>query len=393
MQLINLSIVVPTRNRHATLTVIVDQFLSWSSQAFELVVEDNSDDLGAFAVVLERHSGDPRLRYHFHPASRSMVDNCEAAVARARGQVLSLIGDDDSVTQQCIEVARWMVEQDVEALVCGVAHYTWPDMVHAVSINQGYNGKLILPEVVGITRPVDVAAEFRALARTGAQRLGLVPRLYHSLVQKKLLDRAAADTGVCFPGPVPDMSNAVALAKHVKNCFFTDVPLVVSGQSRNSMSGRNSVRQHQGEIRKERSLPAHTADMWDPCIPHYWSGPTVWAEAAVKAAEATKQQQFRSDFSFASVYAACFIYNDRTYYPLIFKAMLHGGWGRALAMSPSLLWHLGSTAVRRARTLLKKIFFGFPEELFPDVAKATAKLEQFIEQQKLVDKILRETKG
>jgi hypothetical protein len=42
---------------------------------------------------------------------------------------------------------------------------------------------------------------------------------------------------------------------------------------------------------------------------------------------------------------------------------------------------------------LKKIFFGFPEELFPDVAKATAKLEQFIEQQKLVDKILRETKG
>lgn len=387
-----LSIVVPTRNRHSTLAVIVDQFLSWDSQAFELVIEDNSDDPNVFAPVLERHAGDARLRYRSHSGPRSMVDNCEAAVSRALGQVLTLIGDDDSVTQQCIDVARWMVEQDVEAVVCGIATYTWPDMIHAIAINQGYNGKLMLPAVLGVTRPVDVAAEFKSLATTGAQRLGLVPRLYQALVQKKLLDRTAADTGVFFPGPIPDMSNAVSLAKHATSCYFTDVPLIVSGQSRNSMSGRNSVRQHQGEIRKEKSLPAHTADLWDPRIPHFWSGPTVWAEAAIKAAEATKQQEFLSDFSFASVYAACFTYNERAYYPLVFRAMLHGGWGRALAMGPSVLWRIGSMVLLRAKTLARKIIFGFPGESFPDVAVATGQVEQFILLNKLLDKILLETR-
>lgn len=387
-----LSIVVPTRNRHATLAVIVDQFLSWDSQAFELVIEDNSDDPSVFAPVLERHAEDTRLRYRYHSGPRPMVDNCEAAVSRAQGQVLTLIGDDDSVTQQCIDVARWMVEQDIEALVCGIATYTWPDMVHAIAINQGYNGKLVLPEVLGVAHTVDIAAEFKLLATTGAQRLGHVPRLYQALVQKKLLERTAADTGVFFPGPIPDMSNAVSLAKHATSCYFTDVPLIVSGQSRNSMSGRNSVRQHQGEIRKERSLPPKTADLWDPRIPHYWSGPTVWAEAAIKAAEATRQQKFLSEFAFASVYAACFTYNERAYYPMVFKAMLHGGWGRALAMGPSVLWRIGSTVFLRARNLARKVICGFPGESFPDVAVATAQVEQFILQEKLLDKILIETR-
>jgi hypothetical protein len=72
--------------------------------------------------------------------------------------------------------------------------------------------------------------------------------------------------------------------------------------------------------------------------------------------------------------------------------MLHEGWMRALAMGPAILWHLASTIALRAKNLLRKVFFGIHGESFPDVAKATAHVEQFIEQWKLVDRIVRDKK-
>lgn len=384
-----LSIVVPTRNRYATLNVIVEQFLSWDSDAFELVIEDNSDGTSGFAPVLERYRSDERLRYSHHKGPRSAVENCDAAVARATGKVLTFIGDDDSVTRHCIEAAQWMIDNDIEALVCGVAGYTWPDMEHAVAINQGYNGKLVTPESRGMSKPINVASELGMLARLGAQRIGNMPRLYQAMVQRKALDRAVAVIGRYFPGPVPDMANAVSLAKYVGTCRFTDVPLVVAGQSRSSMSGQNSIRKHQGDVRQEKSLPADTADRWDPRIPRYWSAPTIWAETAIKAAEITQQQGFVDRFSFARVYAACFAFNQRVYYPLVFDAMRYGGWTRAIALAPAVLWHLGMTTAQRAKTFLNKLLFGFPGESFEDVAQATAHVEAIIDREGLMAKLCR----
>lgn len=147
-----LSIVVPTRNRHRTLRVVVDYLLSWDSADFELVVEDNSDDGSGFAEVQARHADDLRLRYIHYAGRRSMVQNCEAAVARATGRVLTLIGDDDVVVPQSIEAAHWMERERIDALICGVAGYTWPDMEHAIAINRGYNGKLVCPNARGADR-------------------------------------------------------------------------------------------------------------------------------------------------------------------------------------------------------------------------------------------------
>lgn len=388
-----LSVVIPTRNRYKTLRTVVDQLLAWSSDDFEIVVEDNTDDNSGFVDVLERHSRDARLRYAHFTGSRSMVENCEAAVSRARGEVLTVIGDDDLVARQCIDAARWMVDNDIDTLVSGVAGYTWPDMEHAVSINSGSNGKLVVPGASGSIGRPDPRKLLRALSLSGAQRLGEAPRLYQALARRSVLQRIVADIGVCFPGPVPDMSSAIALGKHARACAVTDVPLIVSGQSRSSMSGQNSVRKHQGDIRSEKSLPADAAERWDPRIPRYWSAPTIWAETALKAAERTGQWNFIERFSFARVYAACLAYNDRRYFPLVSDAMRHGGMARALLLAPRVAWFLGAITWQRALNLARKVVVGFPGETFEDVALATERVERLIDEGGLMKKMIQNYSG
>lgn len=384
-----LSIVIPTRNRYNTLRVVIAYLLSWKSNDFEVVVEDNTDDSSELADFVLLHSADPRFSYAHSPAPRSMVENCERAVRRAKGKVLTVIGDDDSVTECAVDAACWMMSSEIEALVCGVSLYTWPDMEHAIAINRGYNGKLIVGPSRGDVKIVDARGVLDKVARSGAQNLTQAPRLYQALVQREVVERIFADIGTCFPGPVPDMSSAIALCKYARRCAVTDIPLIVAGQSRSSMSGRNSVRKHQGDIRGEESLPADVAEHWDRRIPRYWSAPTIWAETALKAAEQTGQVRFEEKFSFARVYAACIAYNDRRYLPLVSDAMRHSGALGALLLAPRVGWYLGVITWQRAVNLGRKFFFGFPGEPFEDVALATKRVEQMIDESGLLKKMLR----
>jgi Glycosyl transferase family 2 len=379
-----LSIVVPTKNRYATLNIIVDQFMSWDSPDFELIIEDNSDDVSEFAPVLARYGSDVRLRYRHTAAPLAATENCEAAVARAVGKVVTFIGDDDSVTRHCIEAAQWMLDHEVEAIVCPVAGYTWPDMEHAVAVNNAYNGKLAPITAKGGVRAINVAAELDQLSRCGAQLMGTIPRLYQAMVQRKALDRLKAGIGTYFPGPVPDMANAVSLSHYIAKCVYADVPLVVAGQSKSSMSGKNSVRKHQGELGLEKSLPADTAERWDARIPRYWSAPTIWSEAAIKAAEATQQHAFVKNFSFARVYANCFAFNDRAHYGRILAAMRSQGTLVFALMLPNVLWQFGMTTLKRALTLFKKLSFGIKGTGADNVAEATYLVEALIEREGLM---------
>jgi hypothetical protein len=318
-----------------------------------------------------------------------MVDNCEAAVARSSGTVITLIGDDDSVVKQSIEIALWMEDQQIDALVPGMASYTWPDMEHAVAINRGYNGKLLISSRKGIVSRIEARRELDELATTGAQNLARLPRLYHAFIRKSVIERLVAQIGRCFPGPVPDMSSAVAMIPHLRTSVLTDVPLVLSGQSRRSMSGRNSVRMHQSDLNMERSLPDNVLERWDPRIPRYWSGPTIWAETALKAAEAVGVDGFSSRFSFARVYANCLAFNDRKYQSRIIEAMRHGGRLRTAALVPRVCWFLFLITIKRTVTLARKILIGFPIEVYKDVAQATRAVEEVITKEDLMLKLMR----
>lgn len=370
-----LSIVIPSRNRYRTLGVLVRHILAWNEKDIELVVQDNSTDTSEFQPALNEFRLDPRFSYEHIEGSLSAIENCDFAISRATGEYICFLGDDDGIISQAVWAARWMKEKGADSLLCQKPFYTWPDVKHAVSINALYNGALVCKPINILIDTYDAAEETRRVFRNGAQDMLRIPRAYHGIVSHEALQKVQEATGSYFPGPVPDMANAVALSKFIHRAYWTDLPLITSGQSANSMAGRNAVRQHQGEIGQIPSLPKSTAERWDMRVPFYWSAPTIWAEAALKAAAAVNLTELPAEFGFSKLYAGCIAFNDRRYIPRVFKAMGTHGSLFFVTRLPVVAWNVGLITLRRFRVLIKKHLHGVKGSHYEDIGQAMKSLE------------------
>src|ERR1039457_7023047 len=108
-----LSIIIPTKNRAGYAISTIRGILAWQIGDYELLVQENSntEDL---AVAL-RSVSDPRLRYYHCTRSIDVVENFTQAALNARGESLAFIGDDDGVTEDVVEAARWARAQELQA--------------------------------------------------------------------------------------------------------------------------------------------------------------------------------------------------------------------------------------------------------------------------------------
>ena len=97
-----LSIVVPTKNRYETLSVLVDALMKWKSHDFELVVQDNSDDSTPWEEIAGQHGQDSRLVYSYYKGDISAPENCDLALKRVSGEYVCILGDDDGITEKTI---------------------------------------------------------------------------------------------------------------------------------------------------------------------------------------------------------------------------------------------------------------------------------------------------
>lgn len=350
-----LSIVVPTRERYRTLIFLIERTLEWQRSDFELVIQDNSLDNKPIQRLLSRYRDDERLRYFHDPVPVSAPENCERAVAKARGQIVTFVGDDDCVSAHAIVAARWMTSNAIDAIVAPTAQYTWPDSTHAATINNRFNGKLILPHFDGSVKELDHRAELLEAARLGAGGIRSIPRLYHGLVKRDRLTELKSVVGRYFPGPIPDMPNAVALSRFLKKTVAVQIPLIVSGQSPQSMSGQNALRKHQGEISSNVALPVDTEARWDARLPRYWSGPNIWAEGMLKGAQNSGQSEVEQNFNFNWVYARNFVYTKRHFYPRIVEALRRNGDWYAIRQIPVIGLMIIQLIFERAKVYAGKL--------------------------------------
>jgi glycosyltransferase involved in cell wall biosynthesis len=350
-----LSVVVPTKNRYETLSILTHTLLSWDNQNFELVIQDNSDDNADFQLLLTQYESDKRLVYQYTNDMLSAVENCDRGVKLARGKYLCFIGDDDGLVPQTIDFCFWLELNEIDAYYGNIGLYTWPDMEHAIAINNKMNGVLILPEYKGCFTFIDPIQELLKIMRSGGQSMANIPRLYQGIVSKKVLDLLFISCGTYFPGPVPDMSNAIALVPHLNKCIYSDVPFIISGQSKKSMSGRNAVRNHQGDIRKEKSIPKEAYNVWSREIPKYWSAPTIWAEAVMKSCVASNQLQYISEFNYAYLYASCLAFTKNKYFPNVWVAINARYKGiEKIYILLKILFYFIKITLKRTRIFIKK---------------------------------------
>lgn len=298
-----LSIVVPTKNRYNCLKVLVELFISFNSKDIELVISDNSDDNSGFLAFLKTLD-DKRIKYIYTSDYLSVVDNSDRAILASTGEYINMIGDDDGNQREIIDVVRYMKRNDIESLNCYRCQYLWPGVESRIAKSKG---TLKIKQLTMDLSVVDVKEELDKVLHHGAcisyQKL---PCVYNGIVRRDVLDIIYSKTGTFFPGPSPDMANAIALSTILKKHYWLDYPISWAGINPNSGGGMGAAHRHSNKIDECPWLPQDASYTWDTRLPYYWTGCTVWAESAIKALTKMGDSKFIKDIDFGYIYGVYF---------------------------------------------------------------------------------------
>ncbi len=304
-----LSIVVPTKNRHYYLKYLVQYFCSIKSDKIELIIHDNSDinAVKGFEKIIESFN-DSRIKYLYTFDELSVIDNCDLGIANASGNFVTMIGDDDIFSEYIIGYIEFFNKAGVQAVLPIKSSYIWPDVKPRL-YQDTMSGVYSVSKFKFKRIKVDVNNELAHVLNLGGVEILNLPRIYHGIIRRDILEKIYIETNSYFPGPSPDMANAVAICKYINKYEIIDVPLIISGHSKSSTGGQGAQGQHYGEISKIRHLPKDTAANWSEDVPFYWSGSTIYAESVIQALKRTNRIDVIKKFNFEYLIANCFVFD------------------------------------------------------------------------------------
>lgn len=302
-----LSIIIPTKDRHETLFPVVEYLSEIDKEALEIVIQDNSLNKDeAFKFVKDLNS--ENVKYFHSSKNLSVIENSDLAVVHATGKYICFIGDDDGVMPYIIDVVKWMEANKIDALRGVKPFYTWPGLKSSF-LETNTSGVLKYTKFNNSSRHVDTQKSLNEVLETGGTDLLMLPCLYHGIVLRETLNQIYKKTNSFFPGPSPDMANAIALSLYARNYHYLNIPVVVSGKCIASTGGQGILHKHISKIEDVNHLPKDTKDNWPDVIPKYWTGPTIWSASVMSALERCGRTDKIKEMNFSYLYAKLYIYN------------------------------------------------------------------------------------
>lgn len=316
-----LSVLIPTKDRARYAISTIRGILEWRNGDFEVVVQDNStNDELADAV---RPIRDSRLRYYRTPEPLDMEGNFSAATLNSRGEYLAFIGDDDGMIEESIDVARWAREQNIQAVFpSGMATFLWPD-VRTPIYGSHLSGVLRISRFAGRASSRIGESEIRKCLRSAGQDLHSLPRAYFGLVRRDLMDAVRLTSGSFFPGPSPDLANAIALACVAESISEIEYPIFIHGTGARSVGGLGAVKRHVGRLEDWPHLPQWSVARWSAMVPQLFLGQTVWAEDVVQSLTAMARVDLLRDFNSARLHAVCLCSHPAYWRPILRSGIRH----------------------------------------------------------------------
>jgi Glycosyl transferase family 2 len=350
-----LSIVVPTKNRKEYAISLLKGISAFDDANLEVIVQDNSEtaSLKDFVAIL----GDKRIRYRYNAKPLSMHENFELGIDDARGEFVCAIGDDDGImVRAALASLREAKAEGADAVLTEMYSYSWPGTRHKIWGEMG--GPVFIQRVFPAEQKhvVNAKAEVEKLFKNGSiGGLGFLPRVYQGYVSKNSLDALKQHSGTYFPGGSPDLANAVGIVPFVQKVLFDPSVTLITGHSPRSGGGQGSAGRHHAELEKTSHLPAATIRDWDPGIPRFWSGTTIYAQTAVEAAKAVGLTPVTA-FNYARVCVACFIFQPSLYRAHVRRALKVSGW-TTYALLPFAVKEIAVLNLRRLGTFVRNINF------------------------------------
>lgn len=221
------SIVIPTRNRADTLVHTLRTCLDQQFDDYEIIVADNFSSPETREVI--DAAGSSKVHYMRSDRPLAMSANWELAVAQARGEYITVVGDDDGLMPFALrELARLAeTEGRPQAIHWDRAIYTWP----GIALDHTANS-LQLP----MSRSLRVRVGREQLRRVSdyALPLGALPMIYNAIIHRDLIARHRRIVGRVFPSIYPDIYSGMAFAFLAGTYLSLGVPMHIAGLSRKS---------------------------------------------------------------------------------------------------------------------------------------------------------------
>lgn len=293
-----ISIVIPTRQRAATLGPALATALEQDEPRIEVIVSDNFSTDATQEVV--KAVSDPRLCYVRTPYRMSISDHWEFALERAQGEFVTFIGDDDGIMPRaCTTIRRLSESLQLPIFHWGRFEYVWP------GADKG-------PALFAAPPPrepqtIDIIERARSSVANGGAGTNGLPKLYHSAVSRELLQGLRDRTGRVFHSTQPDVFLAFALPAMSRYALDVGTRLTVNGRS--SASIGYALTSHRSAPDKASITRAFGEEYAQYRVSNgvslpYISMPMLWIADAMLTAMRLFPEVYRGvDFNYSAFYA------------------------------------------------------------------------------------------
>src|SRR5262249_24809581 len=179
------SIVIPTRNGAPYVFGALKSILRQSYQSCEVVVSVNHSADETMSQV--RSIDDPRLRVVVPPAPLSMTLHYEWCLKQARGEWITILGDDDGLMPYFFDEITPLIKKcsrmNVDAILSRRAYFFWP------GCEEVYVDGVIYYEAERKQRLVSSVGNM-ALLFLGLKEYSDLPHIYtNEIVRRALIDK------------------------------------------------------------------------------------------------------------------------------------------------------------------------------------------------------------
>jgi glycosyltransferase involved in cell wall biosynthesis len=304
-----LSIVIPTKNRIHYVKSAITSILEISDERIELVIQDNSDS-NELLLWINKEIKDARLIYNYSTLPLSFVANFSEGVSLSKGEYVCVIGDDDGINPNIINVAEWMKYSDIDCLSTRIsANFVWGDAeVPTTLFTKVTGGVLTVSELNGILIETNPLNELHSYVQGGLiNYLDFnLPKIYHGIVKRKCLDQVKNIAGTYFGGLSPDIFAAISIACVANNVFVTDYPFTISGVCGVSASiVEGLLKKNSKKLEDAPHLKNRGHYEWSELVPKVYCVETIWADSAIAALKSMGKIDLLNQINVIKLSASC----------------------------------------------------------------------------------------
>lgn len=256
---IKYSIVIPTRNGAKYLPFAVRSVLDIKREDIELIVSNNFSTDNTQSLL--ESFNDSRLRIVHPPVCLPMAGHYEFAINQAKGEWITIIGDDDAVMPYIFESLDNHIfnNPNIDIIFSARAYYFW----------QGIGGKFgnIVVQYSSNNKTFIRSTQKDLIAvLSGLRSCFDMPQIYTTgIVRRTLYNEIKDKSGGCFyHSIIPDMYSEVALCMARDSYLRVEEPLFWVGTSNKSMGISDRIYKDAERFNPEREKQIQ-------CVPRHIS--------------------------------------------------------------------------------------------------------------------------